>query len=207
MRAHSDVACVIFRPGFQLGDLREPAGEDYTRAVSVLLPYLLSHRTRLAASLPAAGSDGASPGSVAEPHAAPAQHRDGGEEAGVSGADVRGVEARLRDGAAGAEVLGLSAEQRVQLAEAVDTAILKVVFPHLSTFAQATACTITQPATWPVVPVCFVSNMQCVEAVLCAFSLCFWCQAVVPLVHGRHQRLLERGPDGQVSYPDMTTSK
>ena len=29
----------------------EPEGEDFKKAVSVLLPYLLSHRTRLASSL------------------------------------------------------------------------------------------------------------------------------------------------------------
>ena len=125
-------------PGYQVGDLQEPAGDDYTRAVSVLLPYLLSHRTRLAASLPAEGIDGSSPYRAAELHAAPAQQR-GQEEAGISRAGVAQGEAaagevRMRDGGASAEVSELSAEQRVQLAEAVDTAILKVSMLNFSTF-------------------------------------------------------------------------
>lgn len=36
---------------YKLADLPEPAGEGYKRAVEVLLPYLLSHRSRLAAML------------------------------------------------------------------------------------------------------------------------------------------------------------
>ena len=34
--------------GSQADAAPEPAGEDFKKAVSVLLPYLLSHRTRLA---------------------------------------------------------------------------------------------------------------------------------------------------------------
>ena len=35
----------------------EPTGEDFKKAVSVLLPYLLSHRTRLASLEDSSGSE------------------------------------------------------------------------------------------------------------------------------------------------------
>ena len=68
----------------------------------MLLPYLMSHRTRLA--------------SVEHDY----DYEEEEEEAGSMGAD----EQPGRDTAA--ELSGLTAEQRAQLAEAVDTAILKV---------------------------------------------------------------------------------
>ena len=43
----------------------EPTGEDFKKAVSVLLPYLLSHRTRLASLEDS--SSGAQPGAERAP--------------------------------------------------------------------------------------------------------------------------------------------
>ena len=40
-----------WRADAQADAVPEPQGEDFKKAVSVLLPYLLSHRTRLASSL------------------------------------------------------------------------------------------------------------------------------------------------------------
>lgn len=34
--------------GYKLPEMPEPSGESYQKAVEVLLPYLLSHRSRLA---------------------------------------------------------------------------------------------------------------------------------------------------------------
>ena len=41
----------LCRADAQADAVPEPEGEDFKKAVSVLLPYLLSHRTRLASSL------------------------------------------------------------------------------------------------------------------------------------------------------------
>lgn len=79
--------------------MEEPEGDEFRRAVSVLLPYLLSHRTRLA--------------SVEHGY-------DEEEEADSTDAETQ------RDQESTAELSELTADQRATLAEAVDTAILKV---------------------------------------------------------------------------------
>jgi hypothetical protein len=124
--------------GYELGDLPEPAGEDFSKAVAVLLPYLLSHRTRLAASLPpddheadaaaaaaaaaSSGGGGSAAADQASDSAAKPQGLQEEEEAAAASGGPGDRDARvLRD----AEVAGMSGEQRRQLAEAVDTAILK----------------------------------------------------------------------------------
>ena len=129
--------------GYKLTELPEPAGEDFAKAVSVLLPYLLSHRTRLAASLPPPGAPASSTDSVADGAptisgggppdgaAAGAQQARPAETAGsgMAGAAQAGARAEGDAGAAAAEASGMSAEQGALLAEAVDTAILKVRCP------------------------------------------------------------------------------
>ena len=45
----------------------EPEGEDFKKAVSVLLPYLLSHRTRLASSLEDSSTGAEDSASAARP--------------------------------------------------------------------------------------------------------------------------------------------
>lgn len=100
--------------GYKLSDVSEPAGDDYKRAVSVLLPYLLSHRTRLA-SLEAEQDDG----DEAEPHhqLEPQQQQR---------VPVAASQERLQEASVGSELSDLDAQQRGLLGEAVDTAILKV---------------------------------------------------------------------------------
>lgn len=98
---------------YKLTEVAEPKGEEFKKAVSVLLPYLLSHRTRLAS----------------------VKHdSDEEEEAAAESAEERpGHETA-------AELSGLSAEQHTQLAEAVDTAILKVGRSPLLTFTSLLPC-------------------------------------------------------------------
>ncbi len=96
--------------------MAEPKGKEYKKAVSVLLPYLLSHRTRLASV---------------------EQDYDDEEEAAKS---TSTEEERRHDTTA--ELSGLTAEQHAQLAEAVDTAILKVCTSHcnLASSSQSSTC-------------------------------------------------------------------
>jgi hypothetical protein len=95
--------------GYNLSEVPEPTGEDYNKAVSVLLPYLLSHRTRLACLGDRISS------STAQEDAARAAGEDPAEQLATP-ADTDAI----------AELSLLTAEQRALLAEAVDTAILKV---------------------------------------------------------------------------------
>ncbi|BDA43540.1 Vam6/Vps39-like protein [Coccomyxa sp. Obi] len=85
--------------GYKLADVAEPKGDEFRKAVSVLLPYLLSHRTRLAS----------------------VEHDDEEEEADSTDAEMQ------RDQESTRELSELTAEQRATLAEAVDTAILKAM--------------------------------------------------------------------------------
>ncbi|KAK9829459.1 hypothetical protein WJX72_005979 [[Myrmecia] bisecta] len=104
---------------YKLPPVPEPEGEAYTKAVSVLLPYLLSHRSRLA--------------SFDEAGAAP--------DSQEASSDVEAAEAgqgQAQDGEAGpahARLAGLDAEQRRQLAVLVDTAILKAMLDMSDTGA------------------------------------------------------------------------
>ncbi len=84
--------------GYKLADLAEPKGDEFRKAVSVLLPYLLSHRTRLAS----------------------VEQNDDEVEAGRTDAE------KQREQESTFELSELTVEQRATLAEAVDTAILKV---------------------------------------------------------------------------------
>lgn len=141
-------------------EVPEPSGDAFAKAVSLLLPYLLSHRSRLAslAGDPTLGAADPAP-DAAEPRAGdPGASTSGSGESslghdastGQPGVlDARGVDARgggegweggearetggSRGGAAGevgesagGELAELDIRQRRQLAEAVDTAILKV---------------------------------------------------------------------------------
>ena len=139
--------CGCKSAGYKLAELPEPTGEDFQKAVSVLLPYLLSHRTRLAASLPpdtASSTDevnstrssrGAVGAAASMQQAQPAAvEAAGGEEAGAAHAA-----GEARDGGGAAEASGMSAEQSAQLAEAVDTAILKVLVAWLGVGAPRMA--------------------------------------------------------------------
>ena len=147
----------------------EPSGDAFAKAVSLLLPYLLSHRSRLAsladdptlsaadptpeAAEPRAGDPGASTSNSGE-----SSLRHGASSGQPGALDARGVDARggregweggdaretggSRSGAGGkvggsvgGELAELDMRQRRQLAEAVDTAILKV----------RTRCNVQQP--------------------------------------------------------------
>jgi hypothetical protein len=153
--------------GYDLPEVPEPSGGAFAKAVSLLLPYLLSHRSRLAsaggersedgerggaaADAPAAAGGaggaerGADPGQGpgqerADPASAPLEAPGGGtdgeagagaarNEAGASGAAAAeaGPADAGGDGPDGTgELADMSPQQRQQLAEAVDTAILKV---------------------------------------------------------------------------------
>jgi len=96
--------------GYKLSEVPEPTGEDYQKAVSVLLPYLLSHRSRLALL-------------ESESSSSRAEQRSAGTEAG--GPHAQQQQASEIGAALGAP--GLGADQRSRLAEVVDTAILKVM--------------------------------------------------------------------------------
>ena len=114
--------------------LPEPKGEAYSQAVSTLLPYLLSHRSRLAAFRAAEGeansqsppaSDAAqtqtadTPASVSRSYSDAIKEDTGGEPGSP-------VQRQPQDFLA-----ALQPEQRHKLAMLIDTAILKV--PHLPT--------------------------------------------------------------------------
>lgn len=102
----------------------EPEGEDFKKAVSVLLPYLLSHRTRLATL---------------------EQRPDNDEEEAEEGAEAGAAkQEEQRESQSAALLSGLIAEQRAQLAEAVDTAILKVL-----TNSESSFITFGSKSMWP----------------------------------------------------------
>lgn len=42
------MTCMTGSTGYKLPEMPEPSGKAYQQAVEVLLPYLLSHRSRLA---------------------------------------------------------------------------------------------------------------------------------------------------------------
>ena len=95
--------------GYKLADVAEPKGDEFRKAVSVLLPYLLSHRTRLAS----------------------VEHDDDEEEE----ADRTNAEKQQSQESI-TELSELTAEERATLAEAVDTAILKVCQQGRQTLAS-----------------------------------------------------------------------
>ena len=115
----------------------EPTGEAFAKAVSLLLPYLLSHRSRLAALAggpgqgpadpahdpPGASLEGLDKDNGAGPHAegGGAQREEEGfrEAGGRAAGEAPGLGDRVK------ELAALGPQQRHQLAEAVDTAILK----------------------------------------------------------------------------------
>lgn len=99
--------------GYHLPSVAEPEGEAYMGAIQVLLPYLLSHRSRLAAaSLAEEGSLGGTEGS-------------GGAAAGDAAAGGSGV-GPSDDEDTPRELANLTREQRSCLTMLVDTAIMKV---------------------------------------------------------------------------------
>ncbi|KAL0024599.1 hypothetical protein WJX77_001647 [Trebouxia sp. C0004] len=129
-------------PGVKLPKVAEPTGEAYSHAVSVLLPYLLSHRSRLAAFTAAtdtAHQVAASQASTtAGSHRATAQHQTASRSGEASEAAAPGgsySEAMEEAGEPGSPMhskpqeflAGLQPEQRHRLAVLVDTAILKVM--------------------------------------------------------------------------------
>ncbi|KAA6422986.1 MAG: vam6 Vps39 isoform X1 [Trebouxia sp. A1-2] len=137
-------------PGVKLPKVAEPTGEAYSDAVSILLPYLLSHRSRLAAFTAAtdtAHQAAASQASTtAGSHPATAQHQSASrsgeppeaaaprgsyseamEEAGEPGSPMRSKPQEF--------LAGLQPEQRHRLAVLVDTAILKVMLAMVDTGA------------------------------------------------------------------------
>ena len=129
--------------GVKLQKVAEPSGEAYSHAVSVLLPYLLSHRSRLAAftAATAAASQATAnkaPATTRSPtatgeHQAPSRSEfDPASEADAPAGSYR--EALQDEGEPGSPMrsppqeflAGLQPEQRHRLAVLVDTAILKV---------------------------------------------------------------------------------
>lgn len=137
----SHISFCILPAGVKLPKVAEPTGEAYSHAVSVLLPYLLSHRSRLAAFTAAtdtAHQAAASQASTtAGSHQATAQHQTASKSGEASEAAAPGgsySEAMEEAGEPGSPVhskpqeflAGLQPEQRHRLAVLVDTAILKV---------------------------------------------------------------------------------
>lgn len=129
--------------GVKLQKVAEPSGEAYSHAVSVLLPYLLSHRSRLAAftAATAAASQATAnkaPATTRSPtatgeHQAPSRSEfDPASEADAPAGSYS--EALQDEGEPGSPMrsppqeflAGLQPEQRHRLAVLVDTAILKV---------------------------------------------------------------------------------
>ena len=127
--------------GYDLPDVPEPTGEAFAKAVSLLLPYLLSHRSRLAALAGGPGQGPANP-SHDPPGASPiGLDRDNGVGPHADGDDVQREDEGYREAgghAAGeapgfgdrvTELAAMGPQQRRQLAVAVDTAILKACTP------------------------------------------------------------------------------
>ena len=128
--------------GVKLPKVAEPTGEAYSHAVSVLLPYLLSHRSRLAAFTAAtdtAHQAAASQASTtAGSHPATAQHQttsrsgEASEGAAPGGSYSEAMEEASEPGSPMRNkpqefLAGLQPEQRHRLAVLVDTAIVKVL--------------------------------------------------------------------------------
>ena len=130
---------LLVRSGVKLPRVAEPTGEAYSQAVSVLLPYLLSHRSRLAAFTAATDTTHQATASQTQTtdrsHRATAQHAasrsefdEASEAAGPVGSHMESANEP------GSPVhnqpqeflAGLQPEQRHRLAVLVDTAILKV---------------------------------------------------------------------------------
>ncbi len=137
----SHISFCTLPAGVKLPKVAEPTGEAYSHAVSVLLPYLLSHRSRLAAFTAAtdtARQAAASQASTtAGSHQATAQHQTASRPGEASEAGTPGgsySEAMEEAGEPGSPMhskpqeflAGLQPEQRHRLAVLVDTAILKV---------------------------------------------------------------------------------
>lgn len=108
--------------------IAEPKGEAYSQAVSVLLPYLLSHRSRLAAFRSTEGE-----ASSQSPPASDSAQTDSAEASASLGRSYSEAmeEENVQPGSPvqsqPQEFLAtLQAEQRHQLAVLIDTAILKV---------------------------------------------------------------------------------
>ena len=123
--------------GVKQPHVTEPKGEAYSQAVSTLLPYLLSHRSRLAAfSATTASSSQATPGkgqaSDTHPHGPTHQKSDFLEASEAAAArDDFDIEADAEPDSPMRNqpqefLAGLQPEQRHRLAVLVDTAILKV---------------------------------------------------------------------------------
>lgn len=121
----------------------EPTGEAFAKAVSLLLPYLLSHRSRLAALAGGPCQGPADPDHDPPGAARVGLDRDNGVGPHADEDDVQreGEGYREADGHAAGEAPGygdrvkelaaMGPQQRRQLAEAVDTAILKACPPRL----------------------------------------------------------------------------
>ena len=133
---------LLVRSGVKLPRVAEPTGEAYSQAVSVLLPYLLSHRSRLAAFTAATDTTHQATASqtqtIDRSHRATAQHAasrsefdKASEAAGPVGSHSKMVESANEPGSPVHKqpqefLAGLQPEQRHRLAVLVDTAILKV---------------------------------------------------------------------------------
>ena len=130
-------------PGVKRPHVTEPKGEAYSQAVSTLLPYLLSHRSRLAAfsaataspSPATAGKDKASDTHLDGPAHQKSDFLEASEAAAARDAfdvedDAEEPDSPMRNQPQ--EFLaGLQPEQRHRLAVLVDTAILKVTNAQL----------------------------------------------------------------------------
>lgn len=122
--------------GVKLPHVAEPQGEAYSQAVSTLLPYLLSHRSRLAAF--AAATAGAAAPTASQAQAADPQAQSAAQRSDFAAASeaadsysASAEEAELPDSPMHSQpqefLASLQPEQRHRLAVLVDTAILKVM--------------------------------------------------------------------------------
>ena len=126
------------RLGVKRSHIAEPNGEAYSQAVSTLLPYLLSHRSRLAAfsaatASPSQANPSKAQASDAHLHAAARQKSDfleASEAAAARDDPETSADADEPDSPVHYQpqefLAGLQPEQRHRMAVLVDTAILKV---------------------------------------------------------------------------------
>ena len=138
------ISAVSCNADYKTGDTAEPEGEMYTRALNMLLPYLLSWRTRLARAdaaeqSPTPVNSRASPARAegeAVPTSSPATGARAADSAAQSpSADVRAGGQQQPPRAASPppppreqlDLQRLTASQRRHLAVLLDTALLKVM--------------------------------------------------------------------------------
>ena len=138
------ISAVSCNADYKTGDTAEPEGEMYSRALNMLLPYLLSWRTRLARAdaaeqSPSPGKSQASPFKAegeAVPTSSPATGARAADSAAQSpSAEVRAGGQQQPPRAASPppppreqlDLQRLTASQRRHLAVLLDTALLKVM--------------------------------------------------------------------------------